>query len=311
MVNLGAYSIQKARMARCKCGTGLKPCSGLPGLKSSSTHQVWGHAASWTPERNVTRPGNGSASSHTDNDPLNRTDPLGLRPDEWDGDFGPNTCFLASNEVSQECVPLGLENGELAHLEGDLRAQRRVAIYLPGTCQGAANPVPCDFRTAARQLKSEVNRIGGDVAVMSWLGYIPPSDKTSAFTWPDLRIVEDLKHLTGFLTSKGKVVTVIGHSWSGWLLGQALWYGMRPHNAVFAGSWLGSVPPVDLGSTRVWWACNAGDPVPCEGIRPQRATVVPADRPGTHLYFDSGTSSLCNFARIADERYADVGQPCS
>ena len=263
------------------------------------------------------RSGVGSVSY---NDPLNKTDPLGLRPTE--GEFLNGSCV----EVAGDCMPDGLDgDDEMTFIFGQVESARNVAIYLP-----AAGAGPGNYTGEASQLYAKASQIGS-VAVLAWLGYSPPSGIGTVIHNPNSGVAPQLADIVHFLKSRGKTVSVIGHSWSGQVLQGALFEGTFrsvdagqssavPDNAIFVGAHgnygigndiLAEHAPSHL---RIWWACNswdlicAGEDDPPDGMTEFGSACEGCDWK-RHSYFNTGSLALCNMAHIVVGRYVQVDGP--
>ncbi len=257
---------------------------------------------------------------YADNDPLNKTDPLGLRPTE--GEFLNGSCV----EVAGDCMPDGLDgDDEMTFIFGQVESARNVAIYLP-----AAGAGPGNYTGEASQLYAKASQIGS-VAVLAWLGYSPPSGIGTVIHNPNSGVAPQLADIVHFLKSRGKTVSVIGHSWSGQVLQGALFEGTFrsvdagqssavPDNAIFVGAHgnygigndiLAEHAPSHL---RIWWACNswdlicAGEDDPPDGMTEFGSACEGCDWK-RHSYFNTGSLALCNMAHIVVGRYVQVDGP--
>ena len=148
---------------------------------------------------------------------------------------------------------------------------------------------------------------------------------------PNSGVAPQLADIVHFLKSRGKTVSVIGHSWSGQVLQGALFEGTFrsvdagqssavPDNAIFVGAHgnygigndiLAEHAPSHL---RIWWACNswdlicAGEDDPPDGMTEFGSACEGCDWK-RHSYFNTGSLALCNMAHIVVGRYVQVDGP--
>jgi hypothetical protein len=180
------------------------------------------------------------------------------------------------------------------------------------------------FTGEANQLYTEGSKYGS-LAVLTWLGYSPPDNEVeAALRNPHPGVAPQLVEIVKFLKTRGKIVSVIGHSWTGQILSDALFEAGRaavgptptlPDNAIFVGA-MGHHDALlpGLGNTRVWWACNsrdatcAGEDDPPPGMR-EFGSACEGCNVWRHSYFNTGSVALCNMAHIVTGRYAQVDGP--
>ncbi|WP_031043051.1 alpha/beta hydrolase [Streptomyces sp. NRRL F-5650] len=221
--------------------------------------------------------------------------------------------------------------GQVTEVLGDLAHADRVAVLVPGSDTGI--DTYGRFRAAAlalhRQLVAEAPA-GTRTAVVAWLGYATPGTvSTTVVTTdradgaaPELRdLVADLRRITGPDTrlsllchSYGSVVcaraahglavsdiALVGSPGTGSDTAAGLHAEARIWAGRGAGDWVEHVPHVSVGlfGTTVGFGT---DPVsPDFGAR-----VFDAGEGGHSDYFDTGSRSLTNLARIALGRTTEV-----
>ena len=222
-------------------------------------------------------------------------------------------------------MPLGADDddeGVYLPPGSNLTTARYVAVYLPATCQAfddAQNG--CTIAGHASRIYNEAKRADSSVAMISWAGYQRPGGLVDALrTTPNAGAGPQLAELVSFLKSKGKIVSVIGHSWSGDVLNGAIRAGARPRNAIYLGSV--SMPPnehprgwgdlVGSDETRYWWSCNGSDIV-CGRSKINGATTLDSGSSG-HEYTTPGSRGACAVGWVIVGRYAratsESNDPC-
>ncbi len=246
--------------------------------------------------------------SRADNDPLNKTDPLGLRPQD---------CELV---LGAHC---GLDGAkESAAIFGDLEHSKFVAIYVSATGQNVTN-----FTTHPGVLWAEATKqaAGGspNLAVLAWLGLDVPDCQLEgtgglvacaaevATSFASRDEIQELSGLVRELQKRGKVVTLIGHSWAAGPVSDATITLSHPENIVFVGPHRPSAGghATDLNADRIWWGCNDDDnlcrPGLFHGTYFSNIRRFATDTDG-HGYFVKGTKTIRNIALISSGRYAAV-----
>ncbi len=199
---------------------------------------------------------------YTDNDPLNKTDPTGMRPRDCDlgesqvldsiemlygtpgrfyeavaleavSDSRPgNACFLGFNGVNKDCC--------LIATFGDLANAKNVAVVVDGTGQNISG-FWNDSGRKARNLQAAIERIGGGPsAVVAWLGYDSPNSPLQG--WQSGPAKEGGHSLTEFIESlrnnglAGARIAIAGHSYGSVVVGRAMSYGVGANVAVVTGT---------------------------------------------------------------------------
>jgi hypothetical protein len=282
------------------------------------------------------------------NNPLNKTDPLGLRAtdcqfsaadllreaDAIDSGkqylgFGPamaledlNASRLrtlgATAASTGSCVLDYLLEGDgrAVTLHGNLRAAQHVAILVPGTDTTIDNFSGVD--QDAKRLREEA-RPSSSTAVIAWLDYDAPEMGLSVLR--DGRAKAGAPNLAELLGSLGgKHVTVSAHSYGGLVPSKAITgHGASVDDLILLGS-----PGVlqdnvsAFGGARVWVGAAEGDPIPnlagnhIHGKMPQLPSfgatrICTTGASGHSQYYQRGTESLANVARIVTARYDEVG----
>lgn len=211
-------------------------------------------------------------------------------------------------------------DGRIAEVFGDLADAKHVAFVVPGITNDLAD-YTSGLRKMANDLFDQSSRRGGEVAVISWLGYNPPdSPADGAFPAEAYGAAADLRRsVDGIRPFSHPVnVTVVGHSYGSAVTGRAVRdEGMLLTDIVLVGS-PGIALDVnhrdDLGTGvgQVWVAEAPKDFVPdlpfTHGPNPADddwgALVFETNAParprveGHSDYFLKRSESLRNIARI-------------
>ena len=264
-------------------------------------------AAPWPPPR---------GGAH--NDPINKTDPTGLRPcdanlrqleehfAETPRDIGyPLDDFLSDNSESTclKDLAIGGDGRATVHI-GDVATAKDVVILPPSNGQSLDNLPITEFGNNIR------NASGGKVAVVVWLGYNVPDGNLQA-AWgetPSHGEFRELGRLATGLVERGKHVTMVGYSYGAVALeGVAGAGGARVHDVVFAGGWtnLSQVDASDFGGANVWYGIHERTDHIADVRRINGGRFFSTDGATGHGGYDRG-ESLRNIVRIAEGRYGDV-----
>jgi RHS repeat-associated protein len=192
---------------------------------------------------------------YANNNPVNLTDPLGLRASD---------CSLTAqrwpaDRYSEE------GDGTVVGVHGDVGCARYVAIFVPGT--GTTSGNFGSFDELARDLYEDGSRVVGRdaLATVAWLGYDAPDGFWDARDTDEGQaggesLAADLEYL-----SARQTVSVVTHSYGSLVAG----YAITAQGAVFDnvitlaspgfGPHLGS--EAALGGARVWAGLADGDPI--------------------------------------------------
>jgi hypothetical protein len=234
-----------------------------------------------------------NAYRYVDNDPLNKTDPLGLRPCEYElfnysatrsqlvsaaGSLKQSALNApgwargaAADKVDQIAALLGgcrqllkadpANDGRAIEVHGSLRTARHVGVHVAAGGISFANFSGFSLTGASLQQSA-----GPDTSILSWMDYNPP-DSLSATNWHEYVFGrstsedggESLARLTTILRRAGKDITLLGHSFAGTVVGNAVQeQGARPHRAVYVGAklWSADASP---GGVETYWGMASDD----------------------------------------------------
>lgn len=215
----------------------------------------------------------------------------------------------------------GRKEGTLVVAFGDPDTAGDVAVTVPGT----GTTVGSDFTGQAANLRGEMGADG--TATIAWLGYDAPDWDHSVASGIGAkdggdRLAADVDGYRAAADAAGtprQHVTVIGHSYGSATVGYAGMSGLDADDIAFVGSpGVGASHADQLGGATVWAGGNEHDPViqgtngtyftedgssgpydPDFGAR-QFDTDADASVVDAHTtYYDQGTDSLRNLARIA------------
>lgn len=229
------------------------------------------------------------------------------------------------------------DDGRVVEVLGDFAHARHVAVVVPGMSNDLST-YESDLRRRATDLLAEMARVSGssDVAVVAWLGYNTPDGSVPGL----IEAARSTTARSGATTLRADLatlhrlrpsahLTVVAHSYGSVVLGAAMRSGVGIDDAVVVGSPGMDVDDRhDLGSPRVrlWAAHSAAKvvrvPFPFPGpilLPPDLVAWAPAhgedpaaegfgarrfatDGVGHSSYFDRGSKSLRNIARIATGR---------
>jgi hypothetical protein len=227
------------------------------------------------------------------NNPLNKVDPLGLRPgdcqfelDLYDssrsGLQGAQSHFegmdvpgWAQGDVDDKIAQIAdllsgcrqfikadpANDGRVIEVHGSLQASRHVGIHVAAGGVHFGNF--SGFSATGGGLQNAAN--SANVSIISWMDYNPP-DPVSPTKWPQYVFGrptsedggESLARLVRVLKSKGRDVTLIGHSFAGNVVGNAMHeQGAQPDRAVYFGAdlWSGTA----AAGLDVYWGMAGND----------------------------------------------------
>lgn len=243
--------------------------------------------------------------------------PLRYGLNEADGSIGPR--LLA-------CDPPG--GARIVEVFGDAAIADHIAIVVPGNGHHLGNyfitPHAHSQRARGQRLLRTMQALAPESrsAVVVWVGYHAPPEWYNAITnGPAYAGANDLAALTHYLPRDAHL-TLVGHSYGSTVAGLALASGRAEDYVALGSAGMGVVHRSELGTgTRLWAAYGETDRirlVPRVRFGPLglgRGPLHPelgATRFGTgdiagHCgYYDEGSESLLNIARIALGRYDEV-----
>ncbi|GHC81148.1 hypothetical protein GCM10007079_20600 [Nocardiopsis terrae] len=220
------------------------------------------------------------------------------------------------------------EDGRIVEELGDAATADHIAVLVPGNDNYLGNYFNQKRLTRPRvnaQTLLDTMRLvapGERVAVVVWVGYRTPRGFREAFSRrPALEGYRDLVRLTEFLPSTARV-TLVGHSYGTVVCGLALEQG-RVSDCVALGSpGMGVRERAELGfGGNLWAALGPNDWIRFfprghvgeigHGPSPVRRgygarLFETGDIPGHCSYYQQGSESVRNIARIAVGRHAEV-----
>jgi hypothetical protein len=225
--------------------------------------------------------------------------------------------------------------GRVAIALGDVDRAQNVAVVVPGLGEDAGHGVPGTVGRAADLLTEAGRQSAESTAVVAWVGYAAPGWRQVPFATRaragGRMLTADLATLAAARTGEPAHVTLIGHSYGSTVVGAAMQAGPRPaDDLVLLGSpgvLADRVGQLGLGGHHAYVGEAALDPIADTGIfgadpgdRAFGATRIRVDaalgRPWTDRvlaahshYFDPGSESLRNIARVAVGRGSDVTRP--
>ena len=202
--------------------------------------------------------------------------------------------------------------GHAAEVLGDLAAAEHVAVVVPGMANDVAR-----FDTVldkAEALREEAAALGEDLVTIAWLGYDSPTF--------DVVVDDEARtggaHLARFVAGvvaggapAAATLTVVGHSYGTLVAGHAMRAGLDVDAVAVTGSpGMGARTADDLGAPPVYALRAPGDYVSWTerfGTDPSDSDfgatrLATGDVLGHSGYFDAGTESLTNLARVATGR---------
>lgn len=234
------------------------------------------------------------------------------------------------------------DDGRVVEVLGALAEARHVVVLIPGMANDLSN-YEGDLHRKAAALLEEMRAATGDggVAVVAWLGYNTPDGSLSGLMEAArsttaraaaVTLRADLLALRGMRPSAH--MTIVAHSYGSVVLGAAMRSGLRIDDAVVVGSpgmdvddrrdlgsprlrlWAAHSPakllpmpfpissPILVPPDLVAWAPAHGEDPAAEGFGAKRFAT---DGVGHSSYFDRGSLSLRNIARIATGRSPSKG----
>ena len=239
---------------------------------------------------------------YTDNDPLNKTDPTGLRPtdcsmgteaveeairdarrkprwghvsrayEEEKAEVETLQGILRASENDGSCILDFNDDGDGRIVEafGNLQAASNIAVMVEGQGQNLSNQ---SARPKALAIREEANSLpqASNTATIAWLGYNSPdnyADSTgrSKATSGGESLVNFVKELRSRFP--GKRVVTIGHSYGSVVIGEAISRGLSASDAVVTGS--PGINSNSVGSTgyggHLYVGAAPGDPVNADPI---------------------------------------------
>ena len=225
--------------------------------------------------------------------------------------------------------------GRVAIGLGDVDRAENVAVVVPGMGEDAGHGVPSTVARAADLLAEARRQSVQSIAVVAWIGYAAPGWRQVSFPTRarvgGRMLAADLAALAAARIGEPAHVTLVGHSYGSTVVGAAMQDGLRPaDDLVLLGSpgmladrvgqlginghhaYVGEAALDPIADTGVFGA-DPGD----RGFGATRIRVDPApERPwpdrifAAHSqYFDPGSESLRNIARVAVGRGSDVTRP--
>jgi hypothetical protein len=225
--------------------------------------------------------------------------------------------------------------GRVAIALGDVDRAQNVAVVVPGMGEDAGHGVPGTVGRAADLLAEAGRQSAGSTAVVAWVGYAAPGWRQVPFPTRaragGRMLSADLTTLATARTGEPAHVTLVGHSYGSTVVGAAMQAGPRPaDDLVLLGSpgvLADRVGQLGLSGRHAYVGEAALDPIGDTGLfgtdpgdRGFGATRIRVDAaPGrpwpdrvlaahSH-YFDPGSESLRNIARVAVGRGSDVTRP--
>jgi hypothetical protein len=225
--------------------------------------------------------------------------------------------------------------GRVAIGLGDVDRAQNVAVVVPGMGEDAGHGVPRTVGRAADLLAEAGRQSAQSTAVVAWLGYAAPGWRQVPFPIRaragGQMLIVDLATLAAARIGEPAHVTLVGHSYGTTVVGAAMQSGpRRADDVVLLGSpgvLADRVGQLGLGGRHAYVGEAAFDPIADTGIfgadpgdRGFDATRIRVDaapeRPwpdrvlAAHShYFDPGSESLRNIARVVVGRGSDVTRP--
>jgi pimeloyl-ACP methyl ester carboxylesterase len=225
--------------------------------------------------------------------------------------------------------------GRVAIGLGDVDRAEHLAVVVPGMGQDAGHGVPGTVRRALDLLAEARRQSAQSTAVVAWIGYAAPGWRQVPFPTRaragGRMLSADLATLAAARIGEPAHVTLVGHSYGSTVVGAAMQSGpRRADDLVLLGSpgvLADQVGRLGLGGHRVYVGEAELDPVADLGAfgadpgdRRFGATRIRVDAaPGSPWpdqvlaahshYFDPGSESLRNVARVVVGRGSDVSRP--
>ena len=244
--------------------------------------------------------------------------------------------MLADRRLSARLLTLDLiDAGRVAIGLGDVDRAQNVAVVVPGMGDDAGHGVPGTVGRAADLLAEASRQSVQSTAVVAWVGYAAPGWRQVTFPTRARTggrvLTADLAALAAARTGEPAHVTLVGHSYGSTVVGAAMQAGpRRADDLVLLGSpgvLADRVGELGLSGRHTYVGEAALDPIADTGVfgadpgdRSFGATRIRVDAaPGrpwpdaiiaahSH-YFDPGSESLRNIARVVVGRGSDVTRP--
>lgn len=244
--------------------------------------------------------------------------------------------MLADRRLSARLLTLDLAGaGRVAIGLGDVDRAQNVAVVVPGMGDDAGHGVPGTVGRAAGLLAEASRQSAQSTAVVAWVGYAAPGWRqvtSPARAHSGARMLTaDLAALAAARTGEPAHVTLVGHSYGSTVVGAAMQAGpRRADDLVLLGSpgvLADRVGQLGLSGRHTYVGEAALDPIADTGVfgadpgdRGFGATRIRVDaapgRPWPEAiiaahshYFDPGSESLRNIARVVVGRGSDVTGP--
>jgi pimeloyl-ACP methyl ester carboxylesterase len=225
--------------------------------------------------------------------------------------------------------------GRVAIGLGDIDQAQNVAVVVPGMGDDAGSGVPGTVERAAKLLAEAKRQSAESTAVVAWVGYAAPGWRQVPFPTRaragGRMLSTDLAMLAAARTGEPAHVTLVGHSYGSTVVGAAMQAGpRRADDLVLLGSpgvLADRVGQLGISGRHTFVGEAALDPIADTGVFGAdpgdlgfgatriRADEAP-DRPwpdrvlAAHSqYFDPGSESLRNIARVVVGRGSDVTRP--
>jgi pimeloyl-ACP methyl ester carboxylesterase len=225
--------------------------------------------------------------------------------------------------------------GRVAIGLGEVDQAQNVAVVVPGMGEDAGHGVPGTVGRAADLLAEADRQSARSTAVVAWIGYAAPGWRQVPFPTRaragGRMLTADLATLAAARIGEPAHVTLVGHSYGSTVVGAAMQAGpRRADDLVLLGSpgvLANRVGQLGLGGHHAYVGEAALDPVADLGVFGAdpgdrsfgatriRVDAAPGQRPPDRLlaahshYFDPGSESLRNIARVVVGRGSDVTRP--
>ena len=244
--------------------------------------------------------------------------------------------MLAGRRPPARLLTLDLAGaGRVAIGLGDVDRAQNVAVVVPGMGEDAGHGIARTVARAADLLAEAGRQSAQSTAVVAWVGYAAPGWRQVPFPgraraggW---MLTADLATLAAARTGEPAHVTLVGHSYGSTVVGAAMQAGpRRADDLVLLGSpgvLADRVGQLGLSGRHAYVGEAALDPIADTGVfgadpgdRSFGATRIRVDAaPGQpwpdqilaahSRYFDPGSESLRNIARVVVGRGSDVTRP--
>jgi len=261
---------------------------------------------------------------YVDNDPLNKTDPLGLRPcdrnlstlegaDDQTADTKAIAAFLSRSDNGKACL-------ESVDVDGRGRAVLTIGdpdrapnvLVMPAA---AGQDLRDGFLATVVGVNALRNLAGPDLAVVAYLGYDTPNGFAAGVFGFDGLQPDEARALAGRVNMYvGRHVTALGYSYGAQAMAQALMHGGRVNDLVLLGPFFSSSVSIG-GADRVWVGANHDDSYTAmaPGLAKAhgfRAISTAGTSGHDYLPLDADQNlrgdAAQNVARIARGRFGDV-----